>query len=142
RASVEVVCYSGVEKEDDATARIRSAADRWRSTLDVDDDDLARQIREDRIDILVDLSGHTAGNRLLVFTRKPAPVQVTAWGYATGTGIKTIDYFFADPVLVPPNERGLYAEKVVDLPCAICYQPPGFLPEVSPLPALGERPFT
>jgi protein O-GlcNAc transferase len=142
RASFEVVCYSGVEKEDDATARIRGAADKWRSTLDIDDDDLARQIREDRVDILVDLSGHTAGNRLLVFARKPAPVQVTAWGYATGTGLKTMDYFFADPIFVPADERVLYAEEIVDLPCVICYEPTELLPEMSSLPASQGHPVT
>jgi len=79
---------------------------------------------------------------LLAFARKPAPVQITAWGYATGTGLKTMDYFFADPVLVPAGERELYAEQIVDLPCAICYEPPGYLPEVSALPALSGRPVT
>src|SRR5207244_7902709 len=141
RASVEVVCYSGVEKEDDATARIRSAADRWRSTLDVDDDDLARQIREDRIDILVDLSGHTGGNRLQVFARKPAPVQVTAWGYATGTGLRVMDYFFADPVLIPREHRPHFAETIVDLECCVCYEPPRYLPDVAEPPSRRGEPF-
>ena len=142
RNAFEVVCYSGVVLEDDATARLRQAAHEWRSTVGVSDDALAEQIRRDRIDILVDLSGHTAGNRLLVFARKPAPVQVTAWGYATGTGLETMDYFLADAVMVPPEERDLYAEEVVELACALCYDAPEYLPEVSPLPALGGRPFT
>ena len=142
RNAFEVVCYSGVKLEDDATALLRQAAHEWRSTLGVSDEALTEQIRRDRIDILLDLSGHSAGNRLPVFARKPAPVQVTAWGHATGTGLETIDYFLADSVIVPREERSLYAEEVIDLPCALCYEPPDYLPEVSPLPALGARPFT
>jgi predicted O-linked N-acetylglucosamine transferase (SPINDLY family) len=141
-AAFEVVCYSGVKREDAVTERLRGAAQGWRSTLGVSDDDLAEQIRGDGIDILVDLSGHSEGNRLLVFARKPAPVQVTAWGHATGTGLMTMDYLLADPVLVPREERELYAEEVVDLPCVLCYEPPQYMPEVSPLPSSTGEPFT
>ena len=102
----------------------------------------AEQIRSDRIDILVDLSGHSAGNRLPVFARKPAPVQVTAWGHAHGTGLDTMDYFFADPVFLAKKDRALFAEKVMDLPCVICYEAPAYAPEGHPLPALGGKPFT
>jgi len=142
RAAFEVFCYSGVKHEDDTTTRLRQAVDGWRSTLGVSDDALAEQIRRDGIDILVDLSGHSEGHRLLVFARKPAPVQVTAWGHATGTGLKTIDYFFADPLLVPPIERQFYAEKIFDLPSALCYEAPPYAPEVSALPAAKGNPFT
>lgn len=141
-AAFEVVCYSGVEREDQNTDRLRRAVHLWRSTRDMTDEELARQIRRDGIDILVDLSGHSSGNRLLVFARKPAPVQVTAWGYATGTGIPEIDYFLADPVLVPVADRALFAEELVDLPCSICYEAPDHAPEVSSLPALDGRLFT
>jgi predicted O-linked N-acetylglucosamine transferase (SPINDLY family) len=106
------------------------------------DEALSEQIRADGIDILVDLSGHSAGSRLLVFARKPAPVQVTAWGHATGTGLKTMDYFLADPVAVPEAERRWFAEEVVDLPCALCYEPPSYLPEVTALPALEAQGLT
>jgi predicted O-linked N-acetylglucosamine transferase (SPINDLY family) len=142
RSAFEVYCYSGVKREDDATARLKEAVHGWRSTVGVSDEALEEQIRRDRIDILVDLSGHSAGNRLLVFARKPAPVQVTAWGHATGTGLETIDYFLADAVLVPKKDRALFAEKVVDLPCVLCYAAPDYAPEVQPLPALGGKPFT
>jgi predicted O-linked N-acetylglucosamine transferase (SPINDLY family) len=108
----------------------------------VSDEALAAQIRRDRIDILVDLSGHSSGNRLLVLARKPAPVQVTAWGHATGTGMKTIDYLFSDSRVVPPAQRALFAEEVIDLPCALCYEPPPYLPEVSDLPAAHCHPVT
>jgi predicted O-linked N-acetylglucosamine transferase (SPINDLY family) len=142
RSAFEVVCYSGVRNEDDATARLRRAAHLWRTTLGVSDEAIAEQIRRDRIDILVDLSGHMDGNRLRVFARKPAPVQVTAWGYANGTGLKTIDYLFTDPVTFPAQDRKYLAEQVVDLPCAICYEAPEYMPAVSTLPALGDKPFT
>ncbi|MBI3375957.1 MAG: tetratricopeptide repeat protein [Betaproteobacteria bacterium] len=142
KAAFEVFCYSGVKREDEVTARLRQAAHAWRSTLGIPDEALAEQIRSDGIDILVDLAGHSAGNRLLVFARKPAPVQVTAWGYANGTGVETIDYLFGDPVTVPLEERSLYAEEVFDLPCWMCYEPPEYLPEISLLPALGGKAFT
>lgn len=141
-SAFEVVCYSEGLREDEATARLRRAAQVWRSSVGVSDEALAEQIRRDRIDILVDLSAHMAGSRLLVFARKPAPVQVTAWGYANGTGLQTMDYFFADSVAVPSEERIHYAEEVTDLPCIICYEPPEYLPAVSPLPALSGKPFT
>ena len=142
RNAFEVVCYSGVKLEDDATARLRQAAHQWRSTLGVSDEALAEQIRRDRIDILVDLSGHSAGNRLPVFARKPAPVQVTGWGFAGGTGLATMDYYASDAVVVPPQERGLYAEEVIYLPCGACYEAPEYAPAVSALPALEDQAFT
>ena len=135
RAAVEVVCYSGVTAPDAATARFRDAAALWRDTAGLSDDALAARIREDRIDVLVDLSGHSAGNRLLVFARKPAPIQITAWGHAVGTGLDTMDYFFADPVVVPPEARGYFSEGVIDLPSLVCYDPPRDAPAVAPLPA-------
>jgi predicted O-linked N-acetylglucosamine transferase (SPINDLY family) len=136
RDAVEVVCYSGVIEPDDATARFRDAATLWRDTAGLSDDTLAARIRDDRIDVLVDLAGHSAGNRLLVFARKPAPIQVTAWGHAVGTGLDTMDYFFADRVVVPPEARGYFNEAVIDLPSLVCYDPPREAPAITPLPAL------
>lgn len=100
------------------------------------DEDLAARIRADRVDVLVDLSGHTSGNRLLVFARRPAPVQVSGWGHGGGTGLPMIDALFADPVAIPREVRHLYPETVWDLPAHIPFQAPPFSPEVAPLPAL------
>jgi protein O-GlcNAc transferase len=135
-ATVEIVCYAANPREDDYTARFRARAAIWRPMIDLSDEALAEQIRADEIDILVDLSAHSGGNRLLTFARKPAPVQVTAWGYATGTGLDAIDAFFADPIVVPPDEQRWYAEEVVYLSGVLPLAAPYALPPVTPLPAL------
>jgi len=141
RSRFDLFLYSGVLREDAETEKFRTLATAWRSTLGRAPDALAEHIRADRIDILVDLSGHTAGNHLLTFLRKPAPVQVTAWGSSTGTGLSEIDYFLADPVSVPVKERRHYAETVYDLPGILPYEPPEPLPPVGPLPAALGRPL-
>jgi predicted O-linked N-acetylglucosamine transferase (SPINDLY family) len=126
RAQFEVFCYACSAKSDDKTAEFKRLADRWCDATALSDDALAERIRADGIDILVDLSGHSGGNRLGVFARKPAPIQVTAWGHATGTGLATIDYLFSDPVAIPPDVREVFAETIYDLPC---------LTSIDPLPA-------
>lgn len=131
----EVVCYSGVFNADDVTAAFRAAADKWRDMSQWSDDRLAACIRADKVDILVDLSGHTAGNRLATFARKPAPVQVTAWGHSTGTGLPTIDYLFGDPIVIPNEVRHLYAERIYDLPACIIIDPPPAKCRATALPA-------
>ena len=119
KARFEVVCYSCSPKHDDVTKDFQQVADRWVDASQISDADLAGRIRADQVDILIDLSGHSGGNRLGAFARKPAPVQVTAWGHGTGTGLPTIDYLFSDPVTIPDPMRRLYAEKIYDLPCVI-----------------------
>ena len=119
----EVVCYSCSPLQDEMTEQCRAAADVWVDAWQMSDEELADRIEADQVDILVDLSGHSAGNRLTVFARKPAPIQVTAWGSGTGTGLPTIDYFFADPVTVPQAVRHLFAEQVYDLPAVITTDP-------------------
>ncbi|MGE3781197.1 MAG: tetratricopeptide repeat protein [Alphaproteobacteria bacterium] len=134
----ETFCYSDTLHEDDATAILRERVDHWHRTRDLSDDQLSELIRSDRIDILIDCLGHMAGNRLLVFARKPAPVQVTAWGEVTGTGLKAVDYLLASPVLIPESDRGLFTERVIDLPNFSGYWSPDLLPDVGPLPAIGQ----
>ena len=96
----------------------------------------ADMIRADGIDILVDLSGHLGNHRLLVFARKPAPVQATWMGYFDTTGVRAIDYLIADRVVCPEEEDDLYVERVVRLAgCYLCYRPPAFAPVVTASPA-------
>lgn len=135
RAGFEVTCYANTPREDQFTARFRESVDHWRSILKVPDAEVERRIREDGIDILVDLSGHSTDNRLLLFARKPAPVQVTAWGLVTGTGLDAIDYLFADAVTIPESMRRYFSEEVVELPCLMTYLPLAEPPAVTPLPA-------
>ncbi len=136
-AGFDVVCYSNNFIEDDVTASFKAAASAWRDCAAIGDADLAEMIRADRIDILVDLSAHTAGNRLLVFARKPAPVQVTGWGHGVGTGMTAIDYFVTDAIVVPDDESALYPETIWHLPSHLPYLPPAAAPDVPKLPAGG-----
>ncbi len=122
-ASFEVVCYSCSPTRDAITAEFKSAADVWVDAWQMFDDELADRIEADKVDILIDVSGHSSGNRLQVFARKPAPIQVTGFGHATGTGLRTMDYVLADPVFIPQSARNLLTEKVYDLPCLITIDP-------------------
>ncbi|HZR03619.1 MAG TPA: tetratricopeptide repeat protein [Burkholderiales bacterium] len=132
----EVFAYNNSRRqEDEYMKKFKESVDHWVDVADVTDDDCAKMIQKDKIDILVDLSGHSGGNKLLTFARKPAPVQITAWGYATGTGMKAMDYFFADAVVVPEGERQFYRERVVDLPCLVGSYWMKPFPGVSDLPA-------
>ena len=107
------------------------------------DDEAEVMIRNDKIDILVDLAGHTGGNRLALFTRKPAPVQAHAWGFAHGSGCPEIDYFLADEYSLPQEERKYFAEKIWDLPSVVGFMPPDYgQPGVSPPPVTRDGIFT
>src|SRR5277367_4795821 len=139
RQQYEVYAYSNNAREDAFTQRFKQSVTGWCKIAGLSDDEAADQIRQDQIDILVDLSGHTAGNRLLMFARRPAPIQIN---HAIGTGVKTIDVFFTDAVMVPPEERSLYAETVYYLPCALCYSSDAVPPPVNALPALQQRAIT
>ncbi|RTE91804.1 tetratricopeptide repeat protein [Bradyrhizobium sp. LVM 105] len=136
RAQFEIVCYSCSSKLDATTREFQGIADRWRDASQWTDDRLAAEIRADGVDILIDLSGHTRGNRLSVFARKPAPIQVHGWGHGTGTGLPTIDYLFSDPVAIPSTVRHLFAETVVDLPCFVTLTPLPAGIDRAPTPAI------
>jgi len=136
RAAFEAFCYFNWRQGDEVTARLKSRAAGWREVAGMSDERLAEQIRKDEIDILVDLAGHSAHNRLLVFARKPAPVQVTYLGYPGTTGLAQIDYRLTDAIAdLPGKAEALHSERLVRLRCAWCYRPAEDCPEVGPLPA-------
>jgi predicted O-linked N-acetylglucosamine transferase (SPINDLY family) len=136
KSQFEVFCYTDTPRPDAVTKKLQSHTDHWRPTLGLTNDELASMIRQDRIDILIDLAMHTRHNRLLTFARKPAPVQVTYLAYSGTTGLDTIDYRISDPYLDPPGtDEGCYSEKTVRLPHSFwCYQAPVHAPQVSPPP--------
>jgi len=128
----EIFAYAEVPQPDDSTARIRSCCHHWRFTVGQTDKAVAQNIRDDRIDILVDLAGHTAGNRLNVFAKKPAPIQISWLGYPGTTGLPMMDYRLTDEVADPYSEADqFHSEHLLRLPgCFLCYTPPGSLPSV------------
>jgi len=144
RSGFEIVCYTDVRRPDAVTHRLAAHADIWRNSAGLSDDELAAIIRQDRIDILVDLAMHTKDNRLLVFARTPAPVQVTYLAYCGTTGLQTMDYRLTDPYLDPPGASDeFYSEKSIWLPHTYwCYTALPKAGEVGPLPALSARRVT
>jgi protein O-GlcNAc transferase len=135
---VEIFCYADVARPDEITARLRSLADVWRDIAGLSDEQVARLVRQDRIDILVDLTMHMARNRLLVFARRPAPVQVCWLAYPGTSGLSSVDYRLTDPYIDPPGLHDHdYSEESIRLPDAFwCYDPLAGEPAVSALPAL------
>jgi len=133
---VEVYAYAELSMEDPMTARYKHYVEHWVPTRGMSDAALAERIRRDGIDILVELAGHTAGNRLLVFARKPAPVSLSWLGYGYTTGLSAIDYYLADEALVPAGSEGLFAELPwrITTP-AYAYRPATGMGEVNDLPA-------
>jgi protein O-GlcNAc transferase len=138
RRAVEVFCYSIDAGEDEITAELKSRADHWCAAAAWDDDAIARAIQSDQIDILVDLAGHTGGNRIGVFARKPAPVQFTWLGYPATTGLKRIDYRLCDAHTDPQGEAERWQTEIpMRMPDSQwCYEPFGEMPAPSSLPRL------
>ncbi len=134
----EIFCYAKVKKPDEFSDQIRASADAWRNIIDLNEDQAAKLIRDDQIDILVDLSLHSGDHVLSIFARKPAPLQLTYLGYCSTSGLEAMDYRFSDPYFDPPDsDLSCYREKTIRLPQTYwCYQPGGPTPDVSPLPAL------
>ena len=144
RSQYEVFCYSDVEKPDAATTEIKALADHWRDSFHLSDEALTLAIERDGIDLLIDLTGHMTGNRLSVFARKPAPVQISWLGYPGTTGLPTIDYRLVDAITDPPGEADLtHSERLIRLPgCFLCYQPPTESLEPGSVPAESSGRFT
>jgi len=134
---VETYCYDTAGVEDATTAKLKGNADHWRTCVGDTDKALAQQIHQDSIDILVDLSGHTAGNSVGVLQRKPAPIQMLYIGYPGSTGLEAVDYIISDRSVSPAEHSELYTEEILPVDGSFwCFQPRGFMPEPSALPAL------
>ncbi|MBF0391288.1 MAG: tetratricopeptide repeat protein [Alphaproteobacteria bacterium] len=136
RRRFEVFCYSDAKQQDVVSERLQGKAEHWRRILGLSDGEVAERIRQDGIDILVDLGGHTADNRLLVFARRPAPIQVSWLGYPNTTGMKAMDFRLTDAITDPaPQADGWSGETLVRLPGGFhCYRAPTELDEPAPPP--------
>jgi predicted O-linked N-acetylglucosamine transferase (SPINDLY family) len=133
----EIFAYATHFVTDAVTARIRASCSGWHSGVGLSDERLAQRIRDDRIDILIDLSGHSDHNRLPMFAWKPAPVQATWLGYLATTGVAAIDYLIADPWTLPESEEVNFTEKIWRLPESyLCFTARDSSAQSSPLPAL------
>ncbi len=138
-ARIELVAYATLSNEDETSARLKPRFAAWNNIADSSDEAAAARIHRDGVDILIDLAGHTAHNRLPIFAWRPAPVQASWLGYFATTGVPTIDYLLADPVSVPESTREQFTETIWHLPdTRFCFTPPADTArlEPTPLPAL------
>lgn len=143
RGRVRSICYATRDLADEVTGAIRAACDTWVDASRLGDEALAERIRADGVDILVDLSGHTAHHRLQVFARRPAPVQATWLGYFDTCGLAAIDYLLTDAWEVPAERRGRFIEQVVTLPAGrFAYRPPAYAPSPASPPSLRSQRIT
>jgi predicted O-linked N-acetylglucosamine transferase (SPINDLY family) len=134
---LELHVYYTNTLHDEVTKRLRGFCRHWNTIRDLSDVDLAAKIIQDGIDVLIDLSGHTRLNRLPVFARKPAPIQISWLGYPGTTGLKAMDYYFADEDWLPPGRCDRrFTEKLVYLPARWAFEPHVYAPAVGPLPSL------
>lgn len=138
RSEFSITCYANQAGGDGYTKRFQDLSDRWRPIAHLDDNHLTSLVREDQIDILIEMSGHAAGHRLPVIARRVAPLQIKWIGGQFNTmGIDAIDYFLSDPIESPASHDADYFERIYRLPDVYaCYEPPGDAPDISKLPAL------
>ncbi len=135
KSQFEFYGYAEVENPDGYTSTFMGLLDGWRSTIGVPDQEVYQTIKNDQIDILIDLAGHTAGNRLKILSMKPAPIQVSYLGYINTTGLNEIDYRFCDAYVNPPETQQYYTEELIHLPDSFtCYEP------IDPSPPVAETP--
>jgi predicted O-linked N-acetylglucosamine transferase (SPINDLY family) len=140
RQNFETFCYAEVTLPDAKTNELREMADHWRSTVGMSDEQVARQILSDEIDILIDLAGHTARNRLRVFAYRPAPIQVTWIGYPNTTGLTSIDYRLTCETQNPIDEDSFHTERLLRMPSgSFCFARPKYAPTPSELPAIENK---
>ncbi|NOT81327.1 MAG: tetratricopeptide repeat protein, partial [Gallionella sp.] len=141
--SIELIAYTNNPGEDDLTAHIRPHFSQWREVFSLNDPATAQLIHKDGVHVLLDLSGHTAKNRLPVFAWKPAPVQATWLGYFASTGVAEIDYLLADAHMVPSIDESHFTETIWRLPSSyLCFTPPDVELTVEPIPALSTGQIT
>ncbi|HNI74400.1 MAG TPA: tetratricopeptide repeat protein, partial [Accumulibacter sp.] len=142
-AVLELHAYVTYNADDALSQRLRSHVVRWTSLTQLDDQAAAQRIHDDGIQVLIDLSGHTAHNRLPLFAWRPAPLQLSWLGYFASTGLSEMDFLLADPQVVPPDEENHFCEAVWRLPESyFCFTPPGLDIAVGPLPALTDGAIT
>ena len=133
----ELGFFASVAKQDDTTEWFKQRADFWCDIYSLDDRAAAQEVVKHKVDILIDLTGHTGGGRLLVLAHRPAPIQMNWLGYFDTLGMQSVNYIVADPVCVPSELEHLFTEKVLRLPDGfVCFEPPADAPEPGPLPAL------
>ena len=137
RDAFTIICYADVIRPDGVTDRMRAAVDGWRSIRGLADADVARLVRADRIDILIDLAGHTANNRMALFATRVAPVQMTYLGYPNTTGLETVDWRITDEWADPPGmTEPLHSEELLRLRGGfLCFRPRAASPDPTPPPA-------
>ncbi len=131
RKKFEIYCYSNTALIDDYTDYFRTCSN-WRDIVNKNDSQITDKIASDNIDILIDLSGHVPNNRLLVFARKPSPIQISWLDYFYSTGLDTMDYLISDPVSTPIGTKQCFTEKILRMPnTRLCWSPPEFMPALS-----------
>lgn len=137
REHIEVFAYATRNSASAVTQALRASTEHWRDGAGHNDNDLLRMLREDQLDVLVDLAGHSAHNHLALFAARAAPAQLSYLGYPFSTGLAAMDGYIADAISVPENDDSLYSERVLKLPhFAFCMQPHPTAPDISPLPTL------
>lgn len=143
RARVRVLAFSSGVRRDATTERLRALTDEWHDVAGLDAGDAADVIRETKVDVLVDLGGHTAGNRLDVLARRPAPRQLSWLGYPGSTGLPAIGFRVTDAIADPDDAGAPPHETLLRLPGGfLCFEPWTDVPEVAPLPAARARRIT
>lgn len=136
RELIRPICYSDRIDRDEYNGRLRNAVEQWRDTKSQSDEQMFDQIQSDQIDVLIDLAGHTDGNRLRVFARRAAPIQITWAGYVGTTGVPAIDYLLCDAFHIPPELESHCCETPLRMPHGyICYAPPEYAPDPGPPPS-------
>lgn len=139
----EVTCYSNTPHNDDMTATLKEHCQHWSAINSTNSLALADKILEDRIDILIDLSGHTNGNKLEVFSLRPAPIQISWLGYPCTTALDNMDYYLSDDICLPEYTHWQFTERVLTMPNSrCCYSPPVYAPAINELPALKNQYIT